>query len=111
MALENVDTVDAIALDDKTAHAVLTIADSWTWVEEHQHLLALQAKLNSYFIFIESGQIWENYPDAKGRQLRINVIFRFPPPVVATDFLARASVVASELGVLVSYETFRVNLR
>jgi mRNA interferase HigB len=32
--------------------------------------VALQAKLNAYFEFIERGQVWHSYPAAKGRQLR-----------------------------------------
>ncbi len=107
MSLDKIDTIDAIGLEENTGQLVLTIADSWTWVDEHQHLLALQAKLNAYFGFIESEQIWEHYSNATGRQLRINVVFRFPPPVAATEFLARASEVASELGLMVSHETFR----
>ena len=106
MPLEHVNTVDFIGLENDTHHAVLTIADSWDWTDEHSHLLALQAKLNAYFEFIESGQVWDSYPAAKGRQLRIDIIFRFAPPAKAIEFLAQASDVASELDVLVSHQTW-----
>ncbi len=106
MSLKEANKVDAMGLESATGHAVLTIADSWNWTDEHGHLLALQEKLNAYFQFIESGQVWDSYPAGKDKQLRINVVFRFAPPAVATEFLARAADVASELDVLVSYETF-----
>ena len=79
MTLETVETVDAIGIEDATQHAVLTIADSWDWEDERIHLSALQDKLNAYFEFIESGQIWEFYPTAHGKRIRIDVVFRFAP--------------------------------
>jgi hypothetical protein len=107
MPLEQINTVDAIGVEHETDHAVLTIADSWDWTDEHEHLSALQAKLNAYLEFIESGQVWEACPAAKGRQLRINIVFRFSPPPAATEFLSKATDVASELHVSISHDTFR----
>lgn len=107
MSLEQVNTVDAVGIENDTQHAVLTIADSWDWTDEQAHLSALQAKLNAYFGFIESGQVWESYPAAKGRKLRIDVVFRFAPTAGAIEFLAKASDVASELDVSVRHYTFR----
>lgn len=106
MPLEQTNKVDAMGLDSQTGHAVLTVTDSWDWNDEHGHLSALQEKLNAYFEFIENGQVWEFYPTGKGRRLRINVVFRFTPPAVATQFLAKAADVASQLDVLVTHETF-----
>lgn len=105
MSLEQTNKVDAVGLERKSGHAVLTLADSWNWTDEHGHLLALQEKLNAYFEFIQSGQVWESYPAANGKQMRINVVFRFAPPTIAIEFLAKAAEVASELDVLVSHES------
>lgn len=106
MSLEQLNTVDAIGLENETGNVVLTIADSWDWTDKHCHLSALQEKMNAYFEFIESGQVWESYPDAKGRQLKINVVFRFAPPANATEFLAKAADVALEHGAVLGYDTF-----
>lgn len=89
MSLEQANTVDAIGVEIETDHAVLTIADSWDWREEHEHLLALQEKLHAYFAFIESGEIFDSYPAAQGRQLKINIVFRQTPPVAAIEFLSK----------------------
>lgn len=90
MALEKIDSVDAVGIETSTGSVVLTIADSWDWSDERAHLLALQAKLNSYFDFIEDGQLSESYPSAAGRKRVIDVITRYPLPTVGIDLLERA---------------------
>ena len=106
MSLEHIDKVDALGLDQRTRHVVLTIADSWNWNNENQHLLALQEKINAYLNFIETGQVWEAYTMDKARNLRINVVFRYSPPASALEFLEKAASVASQIEVLVSHEVF-----
>lgn len=102
MSLENLETVDAIGLEKASDVVVLTIVDSWDWDDERGHLVALQAKLNAYFGFIESNQIGESYPDAQGKILRIDLIGKYPLPTAAIHFLEKASVIASELGVTIN---------
>lgn len=94
MALDKSDTVDAVGIETSTGCVVLTIADSWDWSDEKAHLLALQAKLNCYFDFIEDGQLNKSYPDAIGRRQVIDLITRYPLPAIGTAFIekARASV-------------------
>ena len=106
MALDKTDTVDAVGIEKNSEFAVLTIADAWDWRDERKHLLALQAKLNAYFNFVESGQIWESYPEAAGRQLVIDVIGRFPIPQVGIDLLTRASEVSANLEVRIRYRHY-----
>jgi len=99
MALDKPEVVDAIGIEDATGSAVLTIADSWDWEDEGRHLLALQAKLNSYFEFIESGQVWESHPGARSRELVVELVTRFPLPDAAQELLRRASEASSDLGI------------
>jgi|ERR1035441_5998342 hypothetical protein len=106
MALERPETVDAVGVENDSEFAVLTIADAWDWQDEQKHLLALQAKLNSYFSFIESGQLWESYPEAAGRQLVIDVVGKFPLPQVGIDLLERASDVCADLSVKIRYRHY-----
>jgi hypothetical protein len=106
MSLDKTSIVDAIGIENKTGAAVLTIADSWDWNEVHEHLIALQSKLNAYLEFIESGQIWDDYPAARGRQLVIDVVSRFPPPKAATDFMEKAGLVAGQLNVVLRQTTY-----
>ncbi|PWU17391.1 MAG: hypothetical protein C5B50_11435 [Verrucomicrobia bacterium] len=78
MGLDNPKTVDAAGIEKETEFAVLTIADSWDWEDERQHLEALQTKLNAYFNFIESGQIRHSYPEAAGRKVVIEIVGKYP---------------------------------
>jgi hypothetical protein len=99
MGLEIARVVDAVGTEPATGSVVLSVLDSWDWSDEHGHLLALQDKLNSYFEFIESSQIYEAYPTANGRPLRIDIICRCELPMAAATFFEKAKVSAQELGV------------
>ena len=99
MGLENVSVVDAVGTEPASDCVVLSILDSWDWSDEYGHLLALQSKLNAYFGFVESGQIQEAYPTARGKPLRIDIVSRYPLPTTAVDFLKNANAVAEELAI------------
>jgi len=58
MAIDQPETIDAAGTDRETGEIILTIVDAWNWTNEQSHLSALQAKLNAYFGFIESGQMF-----------------------------------------------------
>lgn len=96
MSIESAGTVDAIGLDRSTNEAVLTVIDHLDWLDLPGHSTLLAEKLNRYFGFIESGEIYGSYPEARGKQLRIDVVCRFEPPPPAVAYLQRAREVASE---------------
>jgi hypothetical protein len=102
MSLDNLEVVDAVGTEIENSAVVLTIVDSWDWQDQRSHLTALQAKLNTYFGFVESGQIYESYPDAKGKALRIDIVSKFAPPDIALKFLEKASAVAAQLNLTVT---------
>src|SRR5436309_1853148 len=99
MPLEDTSKVDAISTEPGTGSVVLTIFDAWDWSDERTHLLALQAKLNAYFDFIQSGQIREACHSAEGRSLVIQVMTKFPVSLSGEEFLRQAASVASQLNV------------
>ena len=96
MSIESAGTVDAIGLDRSTNEAVLTLIDHLDWGDLPEHSALLAEKLNRYFGFVESGEIYECYPEAQGRQLRIDVICRYEPSPAAVAYLQRAREVASQ---------------
>jgi hypothetical protein len=106
MSLDNLEVVDVVGTERDGGTIVLTILDSSDWDDEERHLLALQAKLNAYFGFVESGQIYEAYPSAAGRTLRIDVISRYPVPDIALAFLEKAATVASQLNITIAHQTY-----
>ena len=78
---------------------MLTISDHLPWDENNEHLLVLQAKLNSYLIFIESGEIFESYPTAKNKSFIIDVVMKCTPNKVALVFLTRIKETIENIGV------------
>lgn len=97
MSLDNPEVLDAIGIDADDGSVVLTIIDGWEWSDEDAHLTALQAKLNAYFGFVESGQIGEFHADWRERRLLLEVLFRIPPPDSALALLKTAEFVARRL--------------
>jgi hypothetical protein len=57
MSLDNLEVVDVVGTERDGGTIVLTILDAWDWDDQRGHLLALRAKLNAYFGFVESGKI------------------------------------------------------
>ena len=96
MTVENTGTVDAVGTDKETGEVRLSIIDHLPWDTEHLRLL--QEKINMYLGFIESGEIYASYPNAKGRPLVIDVYTRFRPTVEAERFLRQAEGVVANYG-------------
>lgn len=98
MTVDKQGIVDIIHIDTETDEVVLTIADHLPWDDEHEHVLILQEKLNTYLAFIESGEIDESYPSAAGRKVRIQVVYREALDACASGFLDRARNVIEDAG-------------
>ncbi len=103
MSLDDCSVVDAIGTDKVGGAVVLSIVDYWDWQDERRHLAALQEKLNIYFGFVESGQIYKSYPEAVGKPLRIDIISRFPVPPVGLEFFEKAAAVAATLQMSITH--------
>ena len=65
----------------------------------------LQDKLNDYLAFIESGEIYESYPQARGREIEIQVMCRYAPVGDAVRFLELAGETVRCAGFLFSTTT------
>jgi hypothetical protein len=98
VTVENPQVVDFISTDTGTDVIVLTIADHLPWDEVHEHLLALQQKLNTYLSFIESGELLAVRPEAAGRKVRIALVHREPLTAAAVRFLEIARGIVREAG-------------
>ena len=98
MSVNQTKIIDLIGIEKSTGHAVLTIADHRDWKNVQQHLCLLQAKINSYLAFVESEEIFECYPDARGRQIVISVTFQFAPPPEGLSFLLNAKLTIEAAG-------------
>ena len=106
MSLNNTDEIDAIGLDKATDDVYLTVKDDLDWKDEICHINKLQEKLNTYLRFIESGEVYDVYPEAKGKNFVIEILSKFNVPASGKDFLSKAGPVISEAGFKLIHEVF-----
>jgi hypothetical protein len=103
LPIEQTNLIDAAGLDGQTGDAVLTLLDALAWDDPESHLRLLDAKLDAYLTFVESGEVFEAYPAAQGRSIRIDVIFRFGLHTDAVALLKRAENAARDLSVRLTW--------
>lgn len=109
MSVENVNNVDFISID-KDANVVLTISDHLQWDDENEHLLILQNKINAYLSFIETGELQENYPKAKGKKIVISIALKHTPNTVGQIFLERVKQKLKSLDYILKFEQLPINI-
>ena len=99
MSIDQRKVVDAIGIERATGDVSLTISDHLDWSDVPGHAFALQEKINDYLAFLESGEIFTEYPAAKGKKMRIQIFFLHAPPAGdALRFLAHAEEVIRKAG-------------
>ncbi len=87
MSIVDVEKVDGIGLDNNEKDIVLLITDHLDWLNEYEHLMQLQNKINSYISFIESEQYAEIYPNYQFTSIRIEIHFRYEPTHNCINFI------------------------
>jgi hypothetical protein len=97
MSVSDPDIIDFISTDPK-GDVILTISDHLEWDEQLEYLLLLQTKINKYLEFIESDQIYTDYPTAKGKNIIINIYAKFLPNDPAEKFLSMARQLVQSAG-------------
>lgn len=97
MSIDRINKVDIISTtpDNKI---VLTISDHHLWNDAGEHLILLQDKVNTYLQFIESGQIFEDYPNAKDKKVVISVDMKYEPNETSILFLTRCKEIILSAG-------------
>ena len=98
MTIEQTEKVDLISVDPRTDEVVMTISDHLDWNEKDTHLLLLQEKINSYLAFIESGEIFDSYPKAKGRSVVIDIVFQHEVDPEGRNFIEMATEIVANAG-------------
>lgn len=107
MSVEQTNVVDAIGVDNATGDVVLTITDHLEWSGgDNEHLLLLQEKLNTYLSFVESGELLEAYPNAIGRAVFIDVVYKHPLNQQAKGFYIQAAQIVEGAGMKLRYRLF-----
>jgi hypothetical protein len=104
MAVDDPKVVDFVSIDSKSERAFLTISDHLDWVDGYEHQLILQQKLNTYLAFVESGELVERFPDAKGLPVVFDIRFMYEPDESGFRFLERAREVVVSAGFSLKYK-------
>lgn len=102
MSVDQTNIIDAISLNNTSNIVELSIIDALDWENPIEHLLILQSKINAYFNFVESGQIYEEYSDAIDNKINIGLISKYDLPAQAEEFLDKARKAASQLNITIS---------
>lgn len=97
MSVENLKVIDFASID-KNGNAVLTISDHLKWDDNDEHLLILQNKINAYLSAIETGNFFDDYPGAKGRNIFISIVAKYKPNDSARLFLNETKEILQSAG-------------
>ena len=87
----------------------LGISDHLGWAnptEQGEHLLMLQAKINAYVAFIESGEIYTEVPGALGKYPIIQVLGLYALSEQGERFIKQATAVLEPLGIGLEFEYY-----
>ncbi len=96
MSVSQTNVIDRVEVEKDTGHILLTIIDDLNWVDEDEHIAELQAKLNTYLAFIESGDIFARLREKLDRPIphtspiKIYVRARHPISDLGQQFFAYA---------------------
>jgi hypothetical protein len=107
MSIEDTQVIDIISTDPNAEEVVLTATDHLEWGGK-EHLMTLQDKLNAYIAFIESGEIFESYPNAKGKKLKIDVVCKYQPDEEGRKFLAQCGEAVENAGFGFGYRVHEI---
>ncbi len=110
MRLADPDTVDYLGVEKATGYIVLTLIDDCNWENEHQHLKMLQTKINRYFDFIDSGEVFAEADKVLGREfdrhtpVKLSILAQFEPVGEGLQFLEHVKNAAQEAKVLFAFK-------
>ncbi|WP_293309451.1 DUF6572 domain-containing protein [Pedobacter sp. UBA5917] len=77
MSVLDINKIDFIGTDRQTGEVILTISDHINWDDTQYHLSALQEKINAYLNFIDSEEIYKEYPNAIGKKLIVQITGKY----------------------------------
>jgi hypothetical protein len=87
MSIDQIDVIDFTAFDISRDAILLVISDHLVWDGEDDHILLVEDKINTYLQFIENGQADEMYPEAKDKQIIIEIKAKYFPDSRSLTFL------------------------
>lgn len=83
MAIDNVNIIDGMGIDNERNAICLLLTDHLSWddadnsISEHEHLILLQNKINAYISYLETKQYEEEYPEISFNMAVIEIHFKY----------------------------------
>jgi hypothetical protein len=102
MSIEDTQVIDIISTAPDGSVVTLSATDHLEW-SGSEHLMLIQDKLNSYLAFIESGEVFDSYPNAKEKELKIEIICKFEPDEEGKKFLTMCGEIITNAGFSFGY--------
>ena len=107
MSIDEPNKVDFTAIDKAKTHVLLVVSDHLDWSNEGEHLLMLQNKLNAYFALVESGELVQKLPAAKGLPVIIRIVGKYPLKEDAVRFFNSAKSEFAQDGITLEFELLK----
>ncbi|GFZ30406.1 hypothetical protein CSC2_09320 [Clostridium zeae] len=101
MSVLEKDKIDAIGINKDSSRIILMISDHLSWDKEHEHLILLQEKVNSYINFIEDKQFKVIYPNIDISEYTIEIHFKYSITKNCYKFLEVVNKKLNKLGITV----------
>jgi hypothetical protein len=105
MSVMESNTVDFVVPENKDGTALLIIIDQLPWqIDEDDHLVMLQDKINTCLAFVESGQLISDFPKAKSRKVVLQIWGLYAPSAKGEKFIAAVRPIAAQLDIDVQFK-------
>jgi len=115
MTVQDSGTVDWLGIEKGTGAVLMTIIDDLDWSEEHEHLLLLQEKINTYLAFFESGEVYQAVEENIGRRvepgtpMKVSILARYQWTPKALQFLGHVGGVMESIGLTLQFKVVEVD--
>jgi allantoicase len=106
MSIDEPSVIDFVSVDD-LGNVHLTISDHLDWAATKKHLMLLQEKINMYCRYVETGQLYDEYPQTRDRRPTIEVVFFHTPVADAELFLHKVKSTLEQEGFLFSWSLYQ----
>jgi hypothetical protein len=79
VTVENPDSIDSVTLsaDGRRYHLLMT--EERLFADSDEQFLQLMEKINAYAEFIQTGQLYNHFPEARGKALAVRLVCRNEP--------------------------------
>lgn len=98
MTIEETQVIDVMSISKDSSTAIMTISDHLDWKNEEEHMLLLQNKINSYLGTVENGELYEVYPESKGKKIEIRICAKYNLTYNAQEFVRKVKKIIEDSG-------------